>query len=126
MHNGRFQYTDNKSSFSLLSKVRTILNLRQLVLVFLRSSIFGANEVGLLLVAAFVAMIFILTNYLQRQCDYSSFSSGLAFLPIGVVLLIDSAFLSTRFVNHFGVKPILILGMALQTAMHSSSTLDKL
>ena len=31
-----------------------------------RSSIFGANAVGLLQVAPFVGMIFILTNYLQR------------------------------------------------------------
>ncbi|MBV9666668.1 MAG: MFS transporter [Nitrososphaeraceae archaeon] len=80
-----------------------------------RSSIFGANAVGLLQVAAFVAMIFILTNYLQQVRGYSAFSAGLAFLPMGVVFLVVSAFLSARFVNHFGVKPTLILGMALQT-----------
>src|SRR5919198_5879009 len=80
-----------------------------------RSSIFGANAVGLLQVAAFVAIIFILTNYLQHVRGYSALSAGLAFLPIGVVFLVISVFLSARLVNRFGVKPIIISGMALQT-----------
>jgi EmrB/QacA subfamily drug resistance transporter len=80
-----------------------------------RGSIFGANVVGLLQVAAFVAMIFILTNYLQQVRGYSALSAGLAFIPMGVVFLVVSGFLSARLVNHFGVKPILISGMALQT-----------
>ncbi|MFL6412371.1 MAG: MFS transporter, partial [Nitrososphaeraceae archaeon] len=80
-----------------------------------RSSIFGANVVGLLQVAAFVAMIFILTNYLQQVRGYSALSSGLAFIPMGIVFLVVSGFLSARLVNRFGVKPILISGMALQT-----------
>ena len=82
---------------------------------FLRSSIFGANVVGLLQVAAFVAMIFILTNYLQQVRGYSALSAGLAFIPMGIVFLVISGFLSARLVNRFGVKPILISGMALQT-----------
>ena len=80
-----------------------------------RSSIFGANVVGLLQVAAFVGLIFILTNYLQQILGYSALSAGLAFAPMGVVFLVVSGFLSARFVNRFGVKPILISGMALQT-----------
>ncbi|HYY39961.1 MAG TPA: MFS transporter, partial [Nitrososphaera sp.] len=80
-----------------------------------RSSIFGANAVGLLQVGSFVGMIFILTNYLQQLRGYSAFSAGLAFLPMGIVFLVISAFLSARLVNRFGVKPILISGMALQT-----------
>jgi EmrB/QacA subfamily drug resistance transporter len=80
-----------------------------------RSSIFGANALGLLQVGPFVGMIFILTNYLQQVRGYSALSAGLAFLPMGVVFLVISAFLSARFVNRFGVKPIIISGMALQT-----------
>jgi EmrB/QacA subfamily drug resistance transporter len=80
-----------------------------------RSSIFGANAVGLLQVGSFVAMIFILTNYLQHVRGYSAFSTGLAFIPMGIVFLVVSAFLSARLVNRFGVKPIIISGMALQT-----------
>ena len=80
-----------------------------------RSSIFGANAVGLLQVAPFVGMIFILTNYLQQVRGYSALSDGLAFLPMGLVFLVVSVFLPARLVNRFGVKPIIILGMALQT-----------
>jgi EmrB/QacA subfamily drug resistance transporter len=80
-----------------------------------RGSIFGANAVGLLQVGSFVGMIFILTNYLQQVRSYSALSTGLAFLPMGIVFLVVSAFLSARLVNRFGVKPIIISGMALQT-----------
>jgi EmrB/QacA subfamily drug resistance transporter len=80
-----------------------------------RSSIFGANAVGLLQVAAFVAMVFILTNYLQEVRGYSAFSAGVAFIPMGLGFLVISGFLSARLLNRFGVKPILILGMTLQT-----------
>lgn len=81
---------------------------------FLRGSIFEANAVGLLQVAASVGMIFILTNYLQQMLGYSALFAGLAFVPIGVVFPV-SGFLSTRLVNRFGVKPTLISGMTLQT-----------
>jgi MFS family permease len=80
-----------------------------------RSSIFGANAVGLLQFAAFVGMVFILTNYLQQVRGYSALSAGLVFLPAGIVALVTSAFFSVKLVNRFGVKPIIILGMALQT-----------
>jgi EmrB/QacA subfamily drug resistance transporter len=80
-----------------------------------RGSIFGANAVGLLQMAAFVGMIFILTNYLQQVRGYSALSAALVFLPGGLVVLVTSGFLSARLVNRFGVKPILLSGMALQT-----------
>ena len=80
-----------------------------------RGSIFGANAVGLLQVGPFVGMVFILTNYLQQVRGYSALLAGLAFIPMGVVFLVISVFLSARLVNRFGVKPIIISGMALQT-----------
>jgi hypothetical protein len=80
-----------------------------------RSSIFEANIVGLLQVAASVGMIFILTNYFQQILNYSALSAGFAFVPIGVVFLVVSGFFSAPLVNRFGVKPILITGMTLQT-----------
>jgi Major Facilitator Superfamily len=80
-----------------------------------RGSIFGANAVGMLQVAPFVGMVFILTNYLQQVRGYSAFSAGLAFLPMGIVFLVVSVFLSARLVNRFGVKAIILSGMALQT-----------
>jgi EmrB/QacA subfamily drug resistance transporter len=80
-----------------------------------RGSIFGANAVGLLQVAPFVGMVFILTNYFQQVRGYSAFSAGLAFIPMGIVFLVTSVFLSAWLVNRFGVKPTIILGMVLQT-----------
>ena len=80
-----------------------------------RGSIFGANTVGLLQVAPFVGMVFILTNYLQQLRGYSALSAGLAFIPMGIVFLVISVFLSAPLVNRFGVKPIIISGMVLQT-----------
>ncbi|MGB6532323.1 MAG: MFS transporter [Candidatus Nitrosopolaris sp.] len=80
-----------------------------------RSSIFGANAVGLLQFAAFVAMVFILTNYLQQVRGYSALSAGLVFLPAGIVSLVTSGFFSAQLINRFGVKPIIISGLALQT-----------
>jgi MFS family permease len=80
-----------------------------------RGSIFGAITLALLQMGAFVAMIFILTNYFQQIRGYSALSTGIAFLPMSIVFLIISGFLSSRLVNRFDVKPILILGMALQT-----------
>ncbi len=80
-----------------------------------RGSIFGANTVGLLQVAPFVGMVFILTNYLQQLRGYSALSAGLAFIPMGIVFLVISVLLSARLVNRLGVKPIIISGMVLQT-----------
>jgi hypothetical protein len=78
-----------------------------------RGSIFGANAMRLLQAAAFVAMIFILTNYLQQVRGYSALSAGLVFLPGGLVVLVTSGFLSARLVNRFGAKPAIMSGMAL-------------
>ena len=68
--------------------------------------------------AAFVGMVFILTNYLQQVRGYSALSAALVFLPGGLVVLVTSGFLSTRLVTHFGVKPILMSGIALQTVAY--------
>jgi predicted MFS family arabinose efflux permease len=76
----------------------------------------------LLQFAAFVAMVFILTTYLQQVRGYSPLSAGLVFLPTGIVSLVTRFFLA-QLVNHFGVKPIIILAMALQTIAYLSLSL---
>jgi hypothetical protein len=85
-------------------------------LAFLRrGSILSANALALLQIAPYVAMVFILTNYLQQTRGYSALSTGLAFVPMGAVFLVVSAILSARLVNNLGVKPTIIAGMILQT-----------
>ena len=90
-----------------------------------RGSIFGANAVGLLQVAPFVGMVFILTNYFQQVRGYSAFSAGLAFIPMGIVFIVVSGFISARLVNRFGVKPTIISGMVLQTIGSFHRSLSK-
>lgn len=80
-----------------------------------RGSIFEANALALIQMGGFVATTFILTNYFQQLRGYSALSTGLAFLPLNITFLFISGFLSARLVNRFGIKPNLILGMALQT-----------
>lgn len=46
---------------------------------------------------------------------YSALSAGLVFLPAGIVSLVTSAIFSAQLVDRFGVKPVIISGMALQT-----------
>lgn len=81
-----------------------------------RGSVFAANALALLQLAGYVGMVFILTNYFQQVDGYSALATGLAFIPMSVVFLAVSAFLSARLANRLGVKPVIISGMALQTA----------
>jgi EmrB/QacA subfamily drug resistance transporter len=80
-----------------------------------RGSIFAANTLALIQLAGYVGMVFILTIYFQQVLGYSAFSAGLAFIPMAVVFLIVSGFISARLVSWFGVKPTIISGMVLQT-----------
>jgi hypothetical protein len=80
-----------------------------------RGSIFAANALALIQVAPFVGMVFILTNYFQQVRSFSALSTGLAFIPMGIVFLVVSAFLSAWLVNRFGAKITIISGMVMQT-----------
>jgi cyanate permease len=70
-------------------------------------------------------MVFILTNYFQQVRGYSAFSAGLAFIPMGIVFIVVSGFISARLVNRFGVKPTIISGMVLQTIGSFHRSLSK-
>ena len=83
---------------------------------FLRKgSIFAANALALLQLAGYVGLVFILTNYFQQVLGYSALSTGLAFLPVSVMFMGVSAFLSSRLVGWFGVRKTIISGMVIQT-----------
>jgi EmrB/QacA subfamily drug resistance transporter len=74
-------------------------------------SVTGANLVSMLAPGAFGALVFILTLYMQKVLGYSALATGLAFLPMAVVILILSNIVS-RMVSRFGVKPFLVGGIA--------------
>jgi EmrB/QacA subfamily drug resistance transporter len=81
-----------------------------------RGAVFSANALAILTIAAVSSMIFLLTIYLQQIQAYSALSAGLAFLPTAMVFLFVGGFLSARLVTRFGPKPVLLVGMTVQTA----------
>ncbi len=83
--------------------------------IFASRALSAANAVVLLIGGATFGMWFFLSLYLQQVLGYSPLRAGLAFLPMTASIAIGSMFAS-RSVARFGTKPLLVVGMALQTA----------
>ncbi|MGH9920767.1 MAG: MFS transporter, partial [Nitrososphaerales archaeon] len=81
-----------------------------------RGAVFSANALAILTLSAVSSMIFLLTIYLQQIQGYSALSAGLAFLPTALVFLTVGGYLSVKLVTRFGPKPVLLVGMTIQTA----------
>jgi hypothetical protein len=54
-----------------------------------------------------------LTYFLQQNLAFSPLKTGLAFLPLTGVLVVTSVTVQTRVIQRTGVKPIVLVGMAL-------------
>ena len=80
--------------------------------VFRLRTLTGANLIGLLMDAAIVSTIFILTLYMQQVLNYTALQTGLAFLPHGIAAIV-AAEIATSVVTRFGIKNILISSIAL-------------
>jgi len=78
--------------------------------IFRLRTLTGANLIGLLGPGVLGATIFILTLYMQDVLSYSAITTGLAFLPLAIVILIASNAVSP-FVPRVGIKPLLVAGM---------------
>jgi EmrB/QacA subfamily drug resistance transporter len=83
--------------------------------IFRLRTLTGGNLVGLLLSAVFGSLVFILTLYMQKVLGYSAISTGLAFLPMALIVIIVSN-IASRLVARVGVKPFLVGGMAVLAA----------
>lgn len=83
--------------------------------IFRLRTLTGANLVGLLAPGAFGAMLFVLTLYWQDVRGYSALQTGLAFLPLALALIVTTN-VSTRLITRFGVKSMLIAGLAIVLA----------
>ena len=59
------------------------------------------------------AWFFLAALYLQDVLDYSALQVGLAFLPTSVVMAFCSLQVSDRLVMRFGIRPPLVVGLAL-------------
>lgn len=78
--------------------------------IFRLRTLAGANLIGLFAPGALGSMVFIVTLYMQKVLGYAPTTTGFAFLPMALVLIIVSNVVS-RFVPRFGVKRLLIVGM---------------
>jgi MFS family permease len=74
----------------------------------------GGSYAALLVTGAGIFAVFLfLTYFLQQNLGFSPLKTGLAFLPLTVVLVITSTTVQTRVIGRTGVKPLVLLGMAL-------------
>ena len=66
----------------------------------------GGSYAALLVTGAGIFAVFLfLTYFLQQNLAFSPLKTGLAFLPLSVVLVITSTTVQTRVIQHTGVKP---------------------
>jgi EmrB/QacA subfamily drug resistance transporter len=74
----------------------------------------GGSFSALLMTGAGIFAVFLfLTYFMQQNLAFSPLKTGLAFLPLTVVLVITSTTVQTRVIQRTGVKPLVLLGMAL-------------
>jgi EmrB/QacA subfamily drug resistance transporter len=72
-----------------------------------------ANLIGILWATSMFAWFFLCALYLQQVLGYSPLEVGLAFLPANLVMAVCSLSLSSRLIIRFGIKPPLVMGLAL-------------
>ncbi|MEU5434173.1 MFS transporter [Streptomyces sp. NPDC020719] len=77
----------------------------------------GASFLGMFISGAGMFGVFLfLTYYLQQVLRYSPVKTGLAFIPMVVVMIASSVIAQNKFVPRLGAKPIVPLGMGLGAA----------
>ncbi len=78
-----------------------------------RGAVLMANVISLIVAAASGGLGFIVTIYMQQILGYTALQTGLAFLPAAAVFLFVGGWGAPRLVNRLGMKPVLIMSMAL-------------
>jgi hypothetical protein len=73
----------------------------------------GAYTAIALAGAGIFGVFLFLTYFMQQNLAFSPLSTGLAFLPLTAVLVVVSTTVQTRVIQRTGVKPIVLIGMAL-------------
>jgi EmrB/QacA subfamily drug resistance transporter len=80
--------------------------------IFRLRTLAGANAVGLLLGASFLAFVFVGTLYMQQVLHYSALEAGIAWLATSLTST-ALAGLSQHLVTRIGPKPVMATGMTL-------------
>lgn len=81
--------------------------------IFKTRNLLASNIVMALLGAAWIPMWFFLNLYIQQILGYGPMESGLALLPMTVMIMVLMISYIPRLVNRFGLKKNMIAGMAL-------------
>ncbi len=68
----------------------------------------------LVVAAALFGVFFFLTLYTQQVLGYSALKTGVAYLPLSLAIITASA-LASRFVDRFGPRAVLIVGLLVST-----------
>ncbi|GCE29022.1 MFS transporter [Dictyobacter alpinus] len=80
--------------------------------IFRIRTLVAADLIAMLAPGSFGALMFILTLYLQEVLGYSPLLTGLAFLPIALLLILTTN-IGSRLITRLGVRPIFIMGMTI-------------
>ncbi|EHN12213.1 Drug resistance transporter EmrB/QacA subfamily [Patulibacter medicamentivorans] len=80
--------------------------------IFSNRTLTGANVIGLLTGMALFSMFFFITLYMQRVLGEDALHTGLAYLPLSVVIIL-SAGAASALVTKVGFKPTIIAGLLL-------------
>jgi EmrB/QacA subfamily drug resistance transporter len=81
--------------------------------VFGSRAVSGGNAAQLLMVAGMLGFQFVAALYLQRALGYPPAATGLAMLPIPVLIAVVSLGLAGRLVARFGARRVLLVGQLL-------------
>jgi EmrB/QacA subfamily drug resistance transporter len=81
--------------------------------VFKLPSLRAANISMLLWMGAFGTMFLLLSEYLQDVLSTSVFITGLMFLPMGLAMFVMASYFSSKLMDRFGIKPIIVTGLIL-------------
>jgi EmrB/QacA subfamily drug resistance transporter len=81
--------------------------------IFRSRNVTGANIVQVLSVAGMFGMFFLGALYLQRILGYDALQTGLAFLPVTILMGTLSVRYTDRLVIHFGARKLVLAGLAL-------------
>ena len=81
--------------------------------IFRSRNVSGANAVQVLMVAGLFGMFFLGVLFLQGVLGYSAIETGLAFLPVSLLIGIVSLEVSPRLNTRFGARTTLVPGLIL-------------
>jgi MFS family permease len=84
--------------------------------IFSVPNLLASNIAMALLGASWIPMWFFLNLYLQQVLNYGPFESGLALLPMTIMIMVLMISTTPRLMSRFGIKRNLIIGLGLLAA----------